>query len=124
MRLTARTISVKLDRSRSPPYEHVTWEGQEPMQITLYHRSYPVKDAPTAVSFVPFSAAQRHTFTADGTVYDAERRELLVIVPDDAKLDTLKNLLSWGGDKGRMKSTATEVFAFAQSNVSGFRLVK
>ena len=71
------------------------------MQITLYRRSYPVADAPVALSFVPDSADQRHTFTAGGKVYEAERRELRVVVPDDAKLDLLKNLLCWAGDKGR-----------------------
>jgi hypothetical protein len=92
------------------------------MQITLYHRSYPVKDAPVALSFIPFSDAQRHTFTHGGKVYDAQRRELKVIVPDDAKIDTTKNLLCWG-DKGSNKSTAKEVFDFAQAQVSGFRAV-
>ena len=94
------------------------------MQIILYHRSYPVKDAPIAVSFVPHSVAQRHTFTVGSRVYEAECRELEIIVPDDAKLDTLKNLLSWSGDQGLMKSTAKEVFEFAQARVSGFRTGK
>jgi len=57
-------------------------------------------------------------------VYEAECRELEIIVPDDAKLDTLKNLLSWSGDQGLMKSTAKEVFEFAQARVSGFRTGK
>ena len=93
------------------------------MQITLYRRSYPVADAPVALSLVPYSDAQRHTYTAGGKVYEAERRELQVIVPDDAKLDTFKNLLCWVGDKGPVKSTAKEVFDMAAAGVSGFRLV-
>ena len=94
------------------------------MQITLYHRTFPVKDAPVTLSLVPFSVDQKHTFTVGGKVYEAERRELKVIVPDDAKIDTLKNLLTWASDKGTMKSTANEVYDFAQAQVSGFRTVK
>ncbi|MBA4192700.1 MAG: hypothetical protein C0467_32440, partial [Planctomycetaceae bacterium] len=70
------------------------------MQIILYHRSYPVADAPVALSLVPHSDRQRHTFAVGEKVYEAELRELLVVVPDDAKLDALKNLLCWAGDKG------------------------
>src|SRR2546430_1630245 len=99
-------------------------KARNPMQITLYQRSYPVKDAPVACSLLPFSSDQRHTFTTGGKVYEAERRELHVIVPDDAKIDTMKNLLCWGGGKGSTKSTANEVFEFAQSGASGFRTVK
>lgn len=94
------------------------------MQITLYLRSYPVKDAPVAASFVPPDAAQRHTFTAGAKVYQAEFRELRVVVPDDAKIDPLKNLLSWSGEQGPMKSTAKEVFELAQARAPGFRVVK
>ncbi len=94
------------------------------MQITLYLRSYPVAGAPVALSFLADSSAQRHTFTVDGTVYEAERRELQVIVPDGAKIDPLKNLLCWAGDKGPVKSTAKDVFDLAETNVSGFRLVR
>ena len=46
-------------------------------------------------------------------------RELRVIVPDDAKLDVLKNLLCWVGDKGPVKSTAKEVFDLAEAQVLG-----
>jgi hypothetical protein len=94
------------------------------MQITLYRRSYPVKDAPVALSLLPFSADQRHTFTVGGKVYEADQRELRVIVPDDAKIDVFNNLLTWAGDKGSVKSTATEVLNFAEAGVSGFRTVK
>jgi hypothetical protein len=93
------------------------------MQITLYRRSYPVAGAPVALSLVPYSADQRHTFTLEGKVYEAERRELQVIVPDDAKIDALKNLLCWAGDKGPVKSTAKEVFDMAEARASGFRMV-
>jgi len=94
------------------------------MQVTLYHRTYPVKDAPVAVSFAPPDAAQRHTFTAGDRVYEAEFREVLIVVPDGATLDPIKNLLSWSGDQGPMKSTAKEVFELARARASGFRVVK
>jgi hypothetical protein len=93
------------------------------MQITLYHRSYPVAGAPFAVSLVPYSASQRHTFTAGGRVYEAEHKELRVVVPDDAKLDVMKNLLCWAGEQGPMKSTAREVYDLAEAGASGFKLV-
>lgn len=94
------------------------------MQITLYRRSFPVEGAPMAVSFVPPDAAQRHTFTANGKVYEAEFREVLIAVPDGATIDPLKNLLCWSGDKGPIKSTAKEVFELARTRASGFRTVK
>lgn len=93
------------------------------MQITLYRRSFPVADAPVALSLVPDPVDQRHTFTAEGRVYEAERREVRVLVPDGAKLDLLRNLLCWAGDKGPVKSTAKEVFDLAQARASGFRVV-
>jgi hypothetical protein len=92
------------------------------MQIILYRRSYPVAGAPVALSLAPDSVHQRHTFTVGGKVYEAVRRELRVIVPDDAKIDAVKNLLCWAGDKGLVKSTAKEVFDMAEARVSGFRL--
>ena len=94
------------------------------MQITLYQRSYPVADAPVALSLVPYSDHQRHTFTVGGKVYEAERRELRVVVPDDAKLDTFENLLCWTGDKGAVKSTPKEVFEMAETRASGFRMAE
>jgi hypothetical protein len=94
------------------------------MQITLYHRTYPVADAPVALSLVPYSDSQRHTYTAGGKVYEAQRKELRVIVPDDAKLDVMKNLLCWAGDKGPVKSTAKEVFDLAEASASGFRMAE
>ena len=54
------------------------------MKITLYVRTYPVKDAPVALSLVPFPTHQRHTYTRDGKVYEAVSRELRVIVPDES----------------------------------------
>jgi hypothetical protein len=57
-------------------------------------------------------------------VSEAERRELQVIVPDDAKLDGLKNLLCWVGDKGPAKSMAKEVFDLAEAHAAGFRMVQ
>ena len=94
------------------------------MQITVYQRFYPVAGAPVALSLVPYPDNQRHTFTVEGQVYQAERRELQVIVPDDAKLDTFENLLCWTGDKGRIKSTAKDVFDLAEAGVSGFRMAE
>ena len=93
------------------------------MQITLHRRTFPVKDAPVGLSFVP-SAHQRHTFTVGSKVYEAVCQELQVIVPDDAKLDTIRNLLSWASNKGPVKSTAKEVFDLVQSRASGFRMAK
>lgn len=92
------------------------------MQFTLYRRSYPVADAPVALSLAPHQAAQRHTFTAAGRVYEAQHEEVRVIAPDDAKLDSLKNLLCWAGEKGPVKSTAKEVYDLAAARLSGFRL--
>ncbi len=94
------------------------------MQITLYRRSYPVADAPVALSLVPHSAHQRHTFAAGGRVYEAEYRTLRVVVPDDAKVDALENLVCWVGDKGPVRSTAKEVFDLAQARASGFRMAE
>lgn len=94
------------------------------MQIKLYHRTFPVADAPFAVSFVPPDATQRHTFTANGKVYEAEFKEVLIIVPDGATFDPLKNLLAWTGDKGPIKSTAKEVYELAKAKAPGFRAVK
>ncbi|HVK19171.1 MAG TPA: hypothetical protein VM533_19720 [Fimbriiglobus sp.] len=94
------------------------------MQITLYQRTYPVKDAPVALSLVPHDRNQRHTFTVGEVVYEAECKELLVVIPDDAKIDPLKNLVSWGGDDGRVFATAKEVFELARAGKSGFRMAK
>jgi hypothetical protein len=94
------------------------------MHITLYHRSYAVAGAPVALSFVPDPIAQRHTFTADGRVYEAERRELQIIVPDNAKLDLVKKLLDWVGAEGPVKSKAKEVYDLAEARASGFRMAQ
>jgi hypothetical protein len=94
------------------------------MQITLYQRTYPVKDAPVAVSLVPHAGHQRHTFTVGDKVYEAECKELQVVIPDDARIDPVKNLVIWDGDKGRVQSTAREVFDLAHAGASGFRMAK
>lgn len=94
------------------------------MQITLYRRSYPVQGAPVALSLIPYPTSQRHTFAVGAQVYEAESRELQVVVPEDAKVDTFDNRLSWATDKKRIKSTASEVFGFAEANVSGFQTVR
>ncbi len=93
------------------------------MQITLYRRTFPVKDAPEGVSFVS-SAHQRHTYTVGAKVYEGECSELQIVVPDGAKIDALRNLLIWGGGKGSVKSTAQEVFDLARACASGFRMAK
>jgi hypothetical protein len=94
------------------------------MRITLYHRTYPVKDAPVTVSLVPFVGHQRHTYTVGDKEYEAECKELQIIVPADATIDVFKNLLNWTGDKGLVKSTAKEVFDMACAGTSGFRMAK
>jgi hypothetical protein len=93
------------------------------VKITLYVCTYPVKDAPVALSLVPFPSSQRHTFTLKGKVYEAVYREVQVVVPDGAVVDADRKLLFWAGDKGRVKSTATEVFGYAKEHDSGFRMV-
>lgn len=100
-----------------------TSKRENTMQITLYRRSYPIADSPVALSFVSHSVNQRHTFTVGGKVYEAERSELRVVVPDDAKLDAHSQLLCWAGDKGLVNSTAKEVFDLAETGTSGFRLM-
>ena len=90
------------------------------MKITLFVRTYPVKDAPVALSLVPFPPHQRHTYTRDGTVYDAVSREMRVIVPDGSVIDTDRKLLCWAGDTGSVKSTVKEVYELVQAHASGF----
>jgi hypothetical protein len=94
------------------------------MQITLYLRTFPVTGAPVAVSFTPDPDAQRHTFTSGGREYEAKRRQVAIVVPEDSKLDLLKHLLGWEGDKGQIKSTAREVYALAEAGTSGFRIAE
>ena len=94
------------------------------MFITLYRRTYPVADAPVALSLAPDPVDQRHTFAVGDQVYEAERQEVQVVAPDDAKVDPLKNLLCWTGDKGIVRSTAREVYELAEAGTSGFKLVK
>ena len=77
-----------------------------------------------ALSLVPHDRHQRHTFTVGDTVYEAECKEVRVIIPDDTKIDPLRNLVSWGGDTGWVNSTAREVFDLARAGVSGFRMAK
>jgi len=93
------------------------------MQITLHRRTFPVRGAPVGLSFVP-SPHQRHTYTVGGKVYEGACSELHVVVPDDAKIDALKNLLCWGGGKGAVKSTAKEVFDLAHARARGFSVAK
>ena len=90
------------------------------MKITLFVRTYPVKDAPVALSLVPFPPGQRHTYTRDGKVYDAVSREMRVTVPDGSVIDADKKLLCWAGDAGPVKSKAREVYELVQAHASGF----
>jgi hypothetical protein len=90
------------------------------MKITLYIRTFPVKDAPVALSFVPTPPDQKHTYTRDGKVYDAVSREIKVIVPDGSVFDMDKKLLCWTGDKGKVKSTVNEVYELVKARASGF----
>ncbi|HVL14664.1 MAG TPA: hypothetical protein VM529_18975 [Gemmata sp.] len=91
------------------------------MTITLYQRTFPVQGAPVALSFLPCPPHQRHTYTRDGEVYEAVRREVRVVVPEGAAVDPVRNVMSWSGDKGPVKSTAGEVFDLATARASGFR---
>ena len=90
------------------------------MKLTLYVHTYPVKDSPVAYSLFPFPAHQRHTFTRDGTVYDAVGGEMQVTVPDGAVVDAQRRLLCWAGAKGQVKSTVKEVCALVQERAQGF----
>jgi hypothetical protein len=90
------------------------------MKITLFVRTYPVEDAPVALSLVPFPPNQKHTYTRDGQVYDPVNREMRVTVPDGSVIDPDKKLLCWAGDKGSVKSTVKEVYELVQAHASGF----
>jgi hypothetical protein len=90
------------------------------MKITLYVRTYPVKDAPVALSLVPFPPHQRHTYTRDGKVYEAVSREVRVVVPDGSVIDADRKLLCWAGDTGPVRSTVNEVYELVQARASGF----
>ena len=90
------------------------------MQITLYVRTYPVKNAPVAMSLVPFPTSQKHTYTCNGNVYDAVSREMSVTVPDGSTIDKDRKLLCWVGAKGAVKSTVNEVYELVQTDASGF----
>lgn len=92
------------------------------MTITVYQRTFPVQDSPVSLSFVPFAHGQRCTFPVGDRVYEATYAEIRIAVPDDAKVNPLRNLLGWGGEKGRVNSTAKEVYALALARSKGFRL--
>jgi hypothetical protein len=49
------------------------------MKITLYIRTYQVKDAPVTRSLRPFPPHQKHTLSRDGKVHDAVSREMVVM---------------------------------------------
>lgn len=93
------------------------------MTITLYQRTYPVKDAPVSLSFVPFASGLRCTFPVGERVYEATYSEIRVAVPDGAKVNALRNLLNWDGENGRVHSTAKEIHALALARSKGFRVM-
>jgi hypothetical protein len=90
------------------------------MTITLYVRTYPVEGAPVARSLTPVPLSQKHTYTRDGTVYDAVSREMRVSVPDGSVIDRVVNVLRWRGEKGPVQSTGDEVYELVQARASGF----
>ncbi len=92
------------------------------MKLTLYQRTYPVEGAPVSLSIEPYSSGSVCTYPVGGRVYEATYSEIHVIVPDDAKVDTLKGRVVWTGEKGLVRSTAKEVFDLAHARTSGFRL--
>jgi hypothetical protein len=94
------------------------------LQITLYKRTFKVKDAPVSLSLTPFSTDQVHTFPAGGQVYEAVYSEVRVSAPDGVTLDVLRNRLVWGKGMGTVKATAKEVLDLAAAGKSGFSLVK
>jgi hypothetical protein len=90
--------------------------------ITLYHRRFPVKGAPSCVSLLPFPTSQVHTFTVGKDVYAAKFHQSKIEAPENATIDALKNLLCWSDSKGKFKSSAAEVLGFAKAKSSGFRV--
>jgi len=98
--------------------------NESPLLITLYKRTFPVDGAPEAFSLLPFSVGQKCTFAVGDVVYEAGYSEVPVDIPDEAKVDQMQNRLAWGEGKGRVKSTAKEVFDLAAEGKSGFSLVK
>jgi len=89
--------------------------------ITVYHRKFPTKGAPSSVSLVPYPESQKHTYTVDEVVYEASFSVSHVEVPENSTIDQLKNLLCWADSRGKMKSTAAEVLDMAKAGISGFR---
>jgi hypothetical protein len=87
-----------------------------------------------SLSLVPFPDHQRHTFTDCGVVYEAEYKELRLVVPDDASIVADKHrmswvstnvpVLSWASKTGPVKSNAKEVLELAHTRGSGFRMAK
>lgn len=92
------------------------------MTLTLYQRTYPVKDAPVSLSFVPYTIGQRCTFPVGDRVYEATYSEIRVAVPEGARVNAIRNVLNWDDEKGRVNSTAKEVHALAVARSKGFRV--
>ena len=92
------------------------------MKITLYQRTFPVEGATVTMSVSPFDTGEKRTFSAGGKVYEAAYSKVRVVGPVGAKVERQKNRVTWDGDKGRVSSTAQEVFDMARAGTSGFRL--
>lgn len=92
------------------------------MNFTLYQRTYPVAGAPVTLSITPFASSQKYTFPSGGVVYNATYSEVHVVAPDDARVEPLRDRVAWDSTKGRVRSTAREVFDLAHAGSSGFRL--
>jgi hypothetical protein len=90
------------------------------MQLTLYVRTYPVKDAPVALSLFPWPLHQKCTYTRGGKVYDAVNQEMRVMVPDGSVIDPDRRVLCWTGEQGKVKSTVNEVYELVKAHTSGF----
>lgn len=92
------------------------------MEITLYQRTYPVDGAPLTLSITPFAARQSYTFPTGDKVYQAVYSEIRIVAPDGTRVERVRDRVTWDGDKGRVRSTAREVFDLASAGSSGFRL--
>jgi len=57
-------------------------------------------------------------------VYEAAYSEVRIDAPDGTRVEHLRGRVTWLGIKGRVRSTAREVFDLAFAGSSGFRLTK
>jgi hypothetical protein len=94
------------------------------MTFTLYQRTFPVAEAPVTLSVSPFHTDVKNRFPSGGEVYEAAYSKVRVIGPDGTKVERPNKRVTWDGDKGRVNSTAQEVFDMARAGTSGFRLAE